>query len=51
MSAKEMFEKLGMEKEEVVGKISYHFKDDISYPFDYYAYVDFDLLNRKIICK
>jgi len=46
-SAKEMFEDLGMEREEVVGKISYHFKDDMEYPYGMYAYVDFDLLKRK----
>lgn len=47
MKAKEMFEKIGMEKDEEVGKISYHFKDDMEYPYGMYAYVDFDLLKRK----
>lgn len=47
MTAKEMFEKLDMEQKQTVGKIEYHFKNDIDYPMGIYAYVEFDLINRK----
>ncbi len=44
MSAKGMFEKLDMEKEETTEIIEYHFKYDINYPMGMYGYVVFDLL-------
>ena len=47
MSAKEMFEKLDMEQKQTVGRIEYHFNNDMDYSMGIYAYVEFDLLKRK----
>lgn len=47
MTAKEMFEKLDMEQGKAENYIEYHYKNDMDYPYGYYAYILFDLKNKS----
>lgn len=50
MSAKDMFEELGMETENTscLG-IEYHFKNDMDYPYGYYGYIYFDDAKKEFL--
>lgn len=48
MRAREMFEKLDMVTENTSClSIEYHFKNDIDYPYGYYAYIYFDNVKKE----
>ena len=44
---KRCLKKLDMEQEKTENYIEYHYKNDMDYPYGYYAYILFDLKDKS----